>query len=376
MPPPQPPNSDGFKTDATSQTDSDAEANSLARPHPRPSCDFPKVVFRIRIEDLSLASARRFTKCIADPYEALASSVEHVLRHLYSGYSTTPAQDADLLGSARDPSAPWPGTRSITLIIDNHDGVAFTTGKELDGDHKEIHMSCRHLDNQSNERLESEIRGVLVHEMVHAWQHFEIVNGPGGLMEGIADWVRLKAGHSPPYWRKKAGEKWDQGYQWTAYFLRWLEGRKGGGKYVVPRINDLLSSTEEYDEKAFWSKAVGEPVDKLWKEYVESLKQDMAAPVGEDGSEMTLSTKERTLVPANEVTQQALDNVEAGRKMEGEGLKQKEKGQVMLQNGIAMVNKGKAFVEEGEDMIQHGRAVRTRSQRREQDLKADKHNVT
>lgn len=49
--------------------------------------------------------------------------------------------------------------------------------------------------------IESEIKGVLVHEMVHTMQFNGKGTCPGGLIEGIADWVRLRAGLSPPHWK-------------------------------------------------------------------------------------------------------------------------------------------------------------------------------
>ena len=42
---------------------------------------------------------------------------------------------------------------------------------------------------------------------------------PGGLIEGIADWVRLRAGLGAKHWKQEADGKWDAGYQHTGYFL-------------------------------------------------------------------------------------------------------------------------------------------------------------
>jgi len=41
----------------------------------------------------------------------------------------------------------------------------------MDGDNKEIHFSADYVRGQSEERCRDEIRGVIVHEMVHVWQH-------------------------------------------------------------------------------------------------------------------------------------------------------------------------------------------------------------
>ena len=41
---------------------------------------------------------------------------------------------------------------------------------------------------------------------------------PGGLIEGIADFVRLRAGFAPPHWDPKSGKRWDEGYAVTGFF--------------------------------------------------------------------------------------------------------------------------------------------------------------
>ena len=75
--------------------------------------------------------------------------------------------------------------RSVTLYIDNMGGVAHTNGKDLDDDHKEIHLSMNHIWN-SKARARDEIRGVMVHEMVHCFQYNAKGSCPGGLIEGVA----------------------------------------------------------------------------------------------------------------------------------------------------------------------------------------------
>lgn len=75
--------------------------------------------------------------------------------------------------------------RSVTLYLEDMDGVAFTKGSELDDDHKEIHFSTRHIEN-NKQRCKDEVLGVIVHEMVHCFQYNAKGSCPGGLIEGIA----------------------------------------------------------------------------------------------------------------------------------------------------------------------------------------------
>lgn len=150
-------------------------------------------------------------------------------------------------------------------------GVAYTTGSDLDDEHKEIHFSLDYINGIPSARQEDEIQGVLVHEMVHCWQWNAMGTAPGGLIEGIADFVRLKAGLSPPHWKKEGGGQWDAGYQHTGYFLEWIESTCGGGS--VRKLNHALKD-RKYEEDAFWEQLFGKKVNLLWKEYEESLEEE------------------------------------------------------------------------------------------------------
>jgi hypothetical protein len=112
---------------------------------------------------------------------------------------------------------------------------------------------------------------VLTHELVHCYQWDAHGTCPGGLIEGIADWVRLNCDLSPPHWRKEVDGAWDRGYQHTAYFLDYLEGRYGEG--TIRKMNEKLR-LQKYDEQTFWTQLLGRPVTQLWRDYVEKAKKD------------------------------------------------------------------------------------------------------
>lgn len=113
--------------------------------------------------------------------------------------------------------------------------------------------------------------GVLTHEMVHCYQYNAFGTCPGGLIEGIADWVRLNANLSPPHWKKEATGKWDAGYQHTGYFLEYLEKRFG--ERLIRRLNEKLR-IEKYEEKRFWTELCGRPVEQLWGDYQEGIEKE------------------------------------------------------------------------------------------------------
>ncbi|KAL6719871.1 hypothetical protein ACLMJK_001792 [Lecanora helva] len=224
-----------------------------SRPRPRPT--FPKPKLRLKVQDLGHHGTEVFFANI-NPTTVLSKAVETVLSLLY--------------GSSRT-NKHIPCTRSITLNLCSMDGVADTGGSELNDNDKTIRFSLNYIDNICKDPG-AEIQGVLVHEVVHCWQWNGLDSAPGGLIEGIADFVRMKAGLSPGHWKKEAGEKWDAGYQTTGYFLEWIESKFGTGSVI--KINQALQD-EKYQEKSFWHGLFGADVTDLWERYSKSLEEEI-----------------------------------------------------------------------------------------------------
>ncbi|KAI8629503.1 BSP-domain-containing protein [Xylariaceae sp. FL1651] len=243
-------NNNDNKNNATSLVTNGAPSPSSAR-------DFPQPRLRLHLNDVTDAGSAIFLSAVS-PSTLLPSAVSRVQKALY----VSPAA----------PGLHMPPTRSVTLIVRPMDGVAYTTGTDLDPEqHKEIHLSSRYVAAIPAARRRREVEGVVVHELVHCYQHNGRGHAPGGLVEGVADWVRLGAGLAPPHWRRgeETSGKWDAGYQHTAYFLQYLEGRFGEG--TVRRLNEALR-TSKYEEKPFWTGILGRPVEQLWEDY----KKEMA----------------------------------------------------------------------------------------------------
>ncbi|KAJ3333250.1 hypothetical protein HDU76_010070 [Blyttiomyces sp. JEL0837] len=155
---------------------------------------------------------------------------------------------------------------TVTLIVREMDGVAHCTGSDQE---KEIHLSSQYLAGQSSSRLRQEIEGVLVHELVHVWQ-LTSSNMSGGLVEGIADWVRLRADKAPPHWKRSFDGTWDGGYDKTAYFLDWLETGIGGSGFVS-KLNEEMGEVDEWDEGVIKKLCADLEVGELWQMYRESF---------------------------------------------------------------------------------------------------------
>lgn len=317
------------------------------RPIPIPSHDDLKVPslahkarLRIHFEDLTQSAVAKFL-AVMPISTLLQTAISNVQAHLFTPSEkqstsaipphppqTTPNPTAIFLTSTTTPIGihspaaavasppppqhplpkPTPPThyqpqevRSITLVLRPMDGVAYTTGTNLDPSHKEIHLNTGYIEaimnstsqnpnpDKRDSLFEYELTGVITHEMVHAFQHNAYSTCPGGLIEGIADYVRLKSGLGAKHWEawpastKTRGDKWDEGYQRTAWFLGWVEreaqnkdkmdkggkGRDGhGDRDVIQRLNFEMRRRKWEDGKV-WRDVMGESVEESWKRYVD-----------------------------------------------------------------------------------------------------------
>ncbi|KAL0454287.1 UNVERIFIED_CONTAM: Basic secretory protease [Sesamum latifolium] len=144
--------------------------------------------------------------------------------------------------------------QKVSLFVDDMDGVAYTANDQ-------IHVSARYIQGYSSD-VKREFTGVLYHEMTHVWQWSGNGQAPGGLIEGIADFVRLKAGYAPSHWvRPGQGDRWDQGYDVTARFLDYCNGLRSG---FVAELNKKMKSGYSNN---YFVELLGKTVDQLWKDY-------------------------------------------------------------------------------------------------------------
>ncbi|CRK29602.1 hypothetical protein BN1708_005021 [Verticillium longisporum] len=170
--PPQPEPPSQSEPPSPSSTAMAASASASASKDP-----FPTPKLRLEIRDLNHAGATAFL-ATTTASTLLQDAIANVLRLLYSTPST--------------PDTTAPPTRSVTVILRAMPGVAYTTGSDLDADHKEIHFSLSYIAGIPADRRTAEITGVLTHELVHCYQWNARGTCPGGLIEGVADWVRLR----------------------------------------------------------------------------------------------------------------------------------------------------------------------------------------
>lgn len=158
--------------------------------------------------------------------------------------------------------------RAITFFLDHMDGVAHTHSSHQ-ADHKEIHLSISYFARQPPERLHAELEGVLVHEIVHCYQYDAHGSAPGGFIEGMADLVRLYNNHAPPHWNpREKGDRWDAGYQNTAFFFAWIDRthpQLGNGQVTI-LLNEACRSGKWSD--SIFVDITGETIERLWEKYI------------------------------------------------------------------------------------------------------------
>lgn len=166
---------------------------------------------------------------------------------------------------AGSPSVPQKQVDKVTLYVDDvpqNGAVAITESDGGSATNYAIHLLQSYVATYSEGDVATEVKGVLYHEMTHVWQWNGRGKADGGLIEGIADYIRLTAGLAPPHWGSPGeGNRWDQGYDVTAYFLQYCEGLQAG---FVRSMNAKLATGWDV---SYFQDLLGQTVDQLWQSY-------------------------------------------------------------------------------------------------------------
>lgn len=157
------------------------------------------------------------------------------------------------------PSGDFTAPKAVTLYFDpKMKGVAHAAGDR-------ITISAEFV------RAHPDDLGMVVHELTHVVQSYP-PGGPGWLVEGIADYVRI-VHFEPQAPRPKldpAKASYKDAYKTAAMFLEWIE--KNHAVDLVIKMNAALRKGEYSD--ALWQSLTGKSVDDLWKLFAESLTTD------------------------------------------------------------------------------------------------------
>jgi hypothetical protein len=166
----------------------------------------------------------------------------------------------------RDPDEVTRNPATIRLRIYDFEGVANAGGGN-------INFSSRHIANYDEpEDARFEFVGVLLHEVTHLYQFND---GGGGLVEGMADFVRIRAGHHRMS-RRSPGGAWTDAYTTSGFFFSWLAGpgalQEDGREPADPDIGWAINQqmNGNWSEQVFEDR-LGETVDALWDEYQQAI---------------------------------------------------------------------------------------------------------
>ena len=160
----------------------------------------------------------------------------------------------------------------VVYTLKDYDGVSAKSGNPAN---TSIVYSTQHIEKSANEslyKLDFETRGVLYHELVHAYQ-FE----PKGIgsystnktfwacIEGLADAVRAQAGYFDMSTRKPGGN-WMDGYRTTGFFIQWLTTKDPD---AIRKFHETVRDLDEWSFDKAIKRMFGEDasIEGLWNEY-------------------------------------------------------------------------------------------------------------
>ncbi len=202
-----------------------------------------------------------YNRIIPDPEKLIRQEAKTVLSTLY--YS---------------PDDSIPVVRSLHYSLDDLPGISAKSGG---AGNIRIFLSSRYIAQCDTTKLLDENRGVLLHELTHAFQLEPQGIGDYGsshivwsFIEGMADAVRVANGGFGPDDRPKGG-KYDDGYRVTGYFFVWIKDNKDPDFLRKLNRSTLEIIPWSYDE-AFRS-ILGEEVtiEDLWQEYQSGIANDV-----------------------------------------------------------------------------------------------------
>ncbi|CAL4942548.1 unnamed protein product [Urochloa decumbens] len=145
---------------------------------------------------------------------------------------------------------------NVTLVVNATGGpAAYTDGTT-------IVLDAGYVGNYTGDVM-AEVTGVLYHETVHVWQWgLQDYDAHWWVFEGVADFVRLRAGYAPAHWVWPGqGSSWDKGYDVTARFFDYLDSLRPG---FVAVLNAKLKDGYSDD---YFVQIMGKSVQELWMDY-------------------------------------------------------------------------------------------------------------
>ena len=249
----------------------------------KPTVDTPKYKEPIKIEDQWLnyhpgdinfrilspetEGAKIYTRIVKEPESYITDNARRVIQTLYFS-----------------PSDSIPDIHTINYEVNKFDGISYKSGG---GDVVQINYSTdwieKSFDGNDTIRLDYETRGVIYHELTHAFQlepqgcgTYDGKSPYWAFIEGMADAVRVACGGFEQDFAsddRPRGGNWISGYRTTGYFLYWLSLNKD--KDFIRKFNRSALEVNPWSFDAAMKHILGDKpensIDSLWNEYQKAV---------------------------------------------------------------------------------------------------------
>lgn len=220
-----------------------------------------------RITSPETEGAKIYTGIVKHPESYIADNARRVIQTLYFS-----------------PSDSIPDVRNINYVVRDFDGISYKCGE---GNMVEIDYSTDWIEKSFNgndtARLDYETRGVIYHELTHAFQHtpqgcgeYDGKSPCWAFIEGTADAVRVACGGFSQDFDsddRPRGGNWMDGYRTTGYFLYWLSINKD--RDFIRKFNRSALDVKPWSFEAAMKHILGDKpgnsVDSLWNEYQKAV---------------------------------------------------------------------------------------------------------
>lgn len=202
--------------------------------------------------------SRIYHRLIPDPQSYIAAQARAVLHTLYWG-----PQDSIV------------SVNNLHYSLEDIDGISAKGGGNGE---VTVFYSTRHVErsfaDKDSAKVDFETRGVLYHELTHAYQLEPQGIGTYGtnkvfwaFIEGMADAVRVANGGFQGEADRPKGGNYDDGYRTTGYFLVWVRDHKDAD--FLRKFNRTALEVIPWSFEGAFKKIFGENcnVADLWKEY-------------------------------------------------------------------------------------------------------------
>ncbi len=225
---------------------------------------YPRIHFHNKTA--SSKGSQIYLTLIPDPVAYIQQHAREVARILYAS-----------------PSDPMPEMKDIHYSLEDSGPLSAKSGAAPT---VSIMYNTNHIESAAEtslQHLDAETRGVLFHELTHAYQHEPKGCGDYGsnktfwaCIEGLADAVRFESGYyqGELYPSPSEAGHWEDGYRKTAAYLIWLKTKRADAIIVFHRsVRDL----EVWSFDAAMKYMLGEDVsiEALWEEYVTFLSTEL-----------------------------------------------------------------------------------------------------